>query len=543
MFGKIPERQMHRVRWFLTVSWLLLIFSLFFDPISPWFAQPHNHWSPLRLDANACTPMQGACLLEKPYAIGAPFFWGIVIPCAIFILLVFGHELWRRICPLSFLSQIPRALGIGRKVKQVEAKTGKIRYIPAKVNPNSWLARNHLYLQLGLFYGGLCGRILFFNSARWVLGVFLLFTIGAAIVVGYLWAGKPWCNYFCPMSAVQRIYSEPRGLLTSPAHLNTHRGIPQSMCRTVDGKGKEKSACVACQDPCIDRDAERSYWENINRRDRAFLYYSYCGLVVGYFCYYYLYSGNWNYYFSGAWAHEETQLTSLFNPGFYIFGQGIPIPKLLAVPLTLGLSGLGGYFTGCRVENGYKAYLLRTQQPFKPEIVRHRMFTLCTFFVFNFFFIFSSRNFIALLPLWLQYGFNATIFVASTLWVYRTWGRDRARYLRESLAVRLRKQLNRLNIDISQGLEGRSLETLNPDELYVLAKILPELLENRQKPDKTAKLQDKLHQNLKAARPAQSQSSPPAVTLETVESLLDRVERATSPPISMSEIEWSVSRE
>jgi len=37
--------------------------------------------------------------------------WGAVVPTSIFILLVFGHEFWRRICPLSFLSQIPRALG------------------------------------------------------------------------------------------------------------------------------------------------------------------------------------------------------------------------------------------------------------------------------------------------------------------------------------------------------------------------------------------------------------------------------------------------
>jgi hypothetical protein len=46
-------------------------------------------------------------------------------------------------------------------------------------------------------------------------------------------------------------------------------------------------------------------------------------------------------------------------------------------------------------------------------------------------------------------------------------------YSRESLASRLRKQLSKLQLDVSRFLEGRSLESLNPDEVYVLAKILP----------------------------------------------------------------------
>ena len=42
-------------------------------------------------------------------------------------------------------------------------------------------------------------------------------------------------------------------------------------------------------------------------------------LVLGYFVYYYLYAGNWNYYFSGAWARQQNQLTTLLDPGFFIF--------------------------------------------------------------------------------------------------------------------------------------------------------------------------------------------------------------------------------
>ncbi|MDJ0525943.1 MAG: calcium-binding protein, partial [Microcystis sp. M53600_WE12] len=108
MFAQIPERSMHYLRWVVTIAWLILIFSLFFDPISAQLTDPNNLSSPLRVDPDVCIKVQGVCLPQSSYQLAAPIFWGIVVPSSIFILLVFGHELWRRICPLSFLSQIPR---------------------------------------------------------------------------------------------------------------------------------------------------------------------------------------------------------------------------------------------------------------------------------------------------------------------------------------------------------------------------------------------------------------------------------------------------
>jgi polyferredoxin len=239
---QISERQMHRFRWLLTIGWLLLILSLFYDPFSPGLTTPDNTISPLRIDPTVCVNVQETCIEESAYALGAPIFWGIIVPTAIFILLVFGHELWRRICPLSFLSQIPRALGWQRKQRRVHPKTGKVRYQGVKVTQNSWLGRNHLYLQFGLFYLGLCSRILFVNSDRTALAIFLLTTIIGAIVVGYLYEGKSWCQYFCPMAPVQKIYAEPRGLLTRTAHEEDRQKITQSMCRTLNKKGEEQSA-------------------------------------------------------------------------------------------------------------------------------------------------------------------------------------------------------------------------------------------------------------------------------------------------------------
>jgi len=382
MFSRIPERAMHHISWVLTCGWLLLIASLFYDPISPFLTAPERTWSPFRIRPEECIAIQNNCLELKPYALGAPIFWGMIVPSSIFILLVFGHELWRRICPLSFLSQIPHALGWQRKFKRTDAKSGKVRYQIPKIKPNSWLGRNYLYLQFGLLFIGLCFRILFINSDRLFLGLWLTITIIAAITVGYLYGGKTWCNYFCPMAPVQKIYAEPMGLFTSKAHMS-ETPITQSMCRVVVEDNKEKSACVACQKPCIDIDAEGSYWEGLEKPQIQFIYYSYFGLVVGYFFYYYLYAGNWDYYFSGAWAIEGDTLEHLFSAGWYLYGQVIPIPKLLAVPITLGLFTAWGYVLGLVGKKVYRYYLNLRNKKNKLPFIRHHLFSICTFLAFN----------------------------------------------------------------------------------------------------------------------------------------------------------------
>jgi CRP-like cAMP-binding protein len=477
MFAKLPESQMHWVRWILTIAWLLTIASLFYDPWTSALTEQNHPWSPLRLP-NTCIRVQGECLSEQPYSLGTTIFWGAVVPSAIFILLVFGHELWRRICPLSFLSQIPRSLGWQRQFKRENKKTGKVRYELAKVNSDSWLGRNYLYLQFGWLFVGLCGRILFFNADRLVLAGWLLFTILAAIAVGYFYGGKSWCQYFCPMAPVQSIYSEPGGLLSSKAHMSEQL-ITQSMCRTVLPDGKEQSACVACQNPCIDIDSERTYWDGLKKPEAAFLRYGYVGLVVGYFVYYYLYAGNWNYYFSGAWLRQTDQLASLMSPGLYLFGQAIDIPKLFAVPLILGGCTAIGYGLGRSIEKRIKSYSRQHHSKLSTDTIRHRIFTLCTFGIFNFFFIFGGRPLVQLTPVWVQYIYDLGLVSLSTLWLYKTWLRSPELYSRENLASRFRKQLEKLQLNVARFLEGRVLSDLNTHEVYILAKVLPDFTKEK----------------------------------------------------------------
>lgn len=462
---------MHRVRWMLTAGWIILILSLLYDPWTIALTQPDHPWSPLRL-TEECVKVQGQCVVQEPYPIGATVFWGAVVPSGIFILLVFGHELWRRICPLSFLSQIPRALGWERQLKRENKQTGKVRYELAKVKSDSWLGKNYLYFQFAYLFIGLCGRILFFNADRLVLFLWITSAIGFAIAVGYFYGGKSWCQYFCPMSPVQSVFSEPRGLMGSKAHMSESR-ITQSMCRTVTSDGTEQSACVACQSPCIDIDSERTYWDGLNRPEESFMRYCYLGLVVGYFVYYYLYAGNWEYYFSGVWNRDPNQLATLMSPGLYLFGQPIGIPKLFAVPLVLGAFTAAGYFLGRLIETRLKIYARQHHPKWNPDLIQHQIFVVLTFIAFNFFFIFAARPLILLTPVWVQHVYDLGLVFLSTMWLVQAWKRSAGLYSRENLANRFRKQLEKLNLNVAQYLDGRSLSDLHTNEVYVLAKVLP----------------------------------------------------------------------
>jgi hypothetical protein len=348
MTRQIAESHMHGVRWLLTMAWLILIASLFYDPISAQLTDPSHTWSPFAQSIDC--QFQGQSMESAAYPMGARIFWSMVIPLVIATLLIFGHDTWRRICPLSFMSQIPRALGWRRQKRVLNQATGKVTKELVMIE-NSWVGRNALTVQMALLFVGLSVRLILVNSDRQWLGVFLLVTIGAAITVGYLYGGKSWCHYFCPMAPVQMIYGSPRSVLTPK--VESVSPITQSMCRTIAPSGQEKSTCEGCKSNCLDIDAENAYWQTIQQPDRQLLYYGYVGLVIGFYAYFGLYSGNSNFISCGIWR-DTTQMETLLMPGFYLFGQAIAIPKLIAVPLTLGSCTAVSYGLGRLIESGFR---------------------------------------------------------------------------------------------------------------------------------------------------------------------------------------------
>ncbi|MGA7936320.1 MAG: cyclic nucleotide-binding protein, partial [Kovacikia sp.] len=483
MFNQIPEKQMHYVRWILTIGWTVLIGSLFYDPLTTQLTDASNLWSPFHIQSD-CINFQGACLQPVPYDMGARIFWGMVIPSAIILLLLFGHEAWRRICPLSFIAQLPRALGLQHKRLTIKS-TGEFAYEPVQVSKDSWLGRNYLYLQFFLLFLGLNIRILFINSDCLALGIYLVSTILLAMAVNYWYGGKSWCHYVCPMAPVQMIYTGPRGLLGSKAH-QEKKNITQSMCRMVDEKGKEKSACVGCKSTCVDIDMEKSYWQELHQPDKKLLYYGYFGLVVGFYLYFFLYSGSLDFFATGAW-NETSQMETLFQPGFYIANQLIPIPKLVAVPLTLATSTGLSYVMGLQIEKAYKRITKSSNQTqVQRKIfstftqVQHNIFTTFTFLSFNALFFLGIYPSFTWLSSPVEKALTWLVVIASAAWFYRTLKRSAEQYARESRVNSLRRSLDQLAIDFPKVLEGRSLEELTAEEVYVLGKILPDLMRDKE---------------------------------------------------------------
>jgi FHA domain/Cyclic nucleotide-binding domain/4Fe-4S binding domain len=393
----------------------------------------------------------------------------------VIILLVGGHEAWRRICPLYFISQIPRRLGSQRK--QANPVTGSGRRAVAKVSPDSWLGRNFAYLQMFLLFLGLNLRLLVSNGSGVGCGCLILASITGALLVGYLFSGRSWCHYFCPMAPVQVFYTSNRGLLGSDAHLSPAK-ITQSMCRSIDNSGQEKSACVSCQSPCLDIDAERTYWENLERPDRQLLFYGYFGLMLGFYVYFYLYAGNWDYYFSGIWSHDPQQFSSLLQSGFYIGGRSIAIPKIIAAPLTLGVFTASSYWVGMAIEYLLGWWNQRQSKNWSKQQIRHICFVSAVYLSFNVFFLFAARPNLKILPSYVEMLFSSFYIIISTLWFQRNLNRSQPIYQRESLSGSLRRQLQKLAVNWSDFLEGRSMAELNSQEVYILAKVLPNF--NRQ---------------------------------------------------------------
>ncbi len=414
---------MHWVRWGLAISWLMLIGSLFYDPISSILTDSTNFSSPFRIHLETCVLLQGECVPQKPYSLGARLFWSVIVPAAIFIIFVFGHEAWRRICPLSFLSQLPRALKLQRKRKIVNS--GIVSYELVSISEDSWLGKNHFYVQFGLLFLGLTARLLFVNSNPVALGIFLVLTISSAMLVGFLFAGKSWCNYFCPFAPVQAVFTGPRGLLGSQAHEESSP-VPQSMCRTIENE----SACVGCKSSCIDIDAEQSYWDNLEKPARQFVQYGYVGILIAFFGYFYLFAGNWDYYFSGIWSRDDA-VGMLFQPGFYLLGKSIPLPKIVAVPLTLALCTWLSYLVLSRVEKMYRVYLREQGNLNVRQQSHHTIFTLITVFSFWFFFSFAGRPILNTMPDFIILGFNAIAIVSGSIWGYRTLARTPGHYQQE----------------------------------------------------------------------------------------------------------------
>ena len=453
-FNRWPERQARLARWGLLLAWLGLIALLLKPELGPAYG------SIVCRESTICRP-----------GIGNDLFWNIGLPLVILVVYL-SHELWRRICPLSFVSQLFRALGWQRTVLN---RAGKPQV--AAISESSWLARHHIQLQWGLLIAGLSLRLLIANSNGLVLALLFTASLLAALISGWAYGGKTFCQYLCPFAPAQQILSGPRSLLSSQAHLGGSSKTTQSMCRTVGAQGQDISTCVACAKPCFDIDAERTYWQSLSgKRGMAWAWYSYPGLILAFFLLIQSYAP------AGASDHGIDYLTSnLFTYDGRLAAMawqsllpaGWPqLPRILAIPALLSAGGVASERLFHQIERLQRHQLRAAAPELAKERAIHRTRLLATFAAINIYFYFKRNLFDSGDSLgWVE--LQLLIVAISSVWLYRSWDRDRSLYERENTSTSLRKRLAKLGAKLQPLLAGRQLEDLSPGEVFVLANALP----------------------------------------------------------------------
>jgi nitrite reductase (NADH) large subunit len=146
--------------------------------------------------------------------IGLITWWLFILP-TVPALLMLAPGIWRNVCPMATLNQLPRLFGFSRSLVVPE-----------------WLRRQTILIQAVLYFALISMRAPVFDHYGWAVGVLMLVAFGAAFLGGVIFKGKSgWCGTFCPLMPIQRLYGQTPALV-----------VPNSHCST----------CVGCTKNCID---------------------------------------------------------------------------------------------------------------------------------------------------------------------------------------------------------------------------------------------------------------------------------------------------
>ena len=284
--------------------------------------------------------------------------WTIIVAALPLFIVLVGYHRWRRICPLAFFAQIPVRL---RR--------------PGTRRASAWSERNYYFVTLSVFFFSLWMRLIATNGDGHAILIFFTLLSLAAVIIGAFYTGKTWCNYICPVSFVEKIYTEPQGL----------RETENSQCQK----------CSACKKFCPDINEENGYWKEIASGSKRVVYFAFPGLVFAFYFYYYLQAGTWDYYFGGRWTNEPGIFATAFLPGRDAATAGfffLPfIPRALASALTLAVCAILSFAIFSLLEHPVRSWLRRRDADTDANRVRHVMFTIAAFTAFVIFYSFAGQ--------------------------------------------------------------------------------------------------------------------------------------------------------
>jgi hypothetical protein len=337
-------------------------------------------------------------LIAEDYA--GSVVWTIVVASLPLFIVLVGYHRWRRLCPLAFFAQLSALLGR-----------------PGTQRAGPWLEANYPYIAFAVFFVSLWLRLIATNGDGPAIAAFFGLLSLTAILVGLVFTGKTWCNYICPVSFIEKIYTEPHGL----------RETRNSQC----------AKCTACKKSCPDINEENGYWKEIDARPKRFVYFAFPGLVFGFYFYFYLQSGTWQYYFSGAWTRQPGLVSTAFLPGYDAATAGCfflqMLPRAGASALTLAVCGLASLLTFSRIERVVATWVQRRHLLGDKTRIRHVTMTIAAFTAFVTFYSFAGAPTLLRVP-GLQHLFLILVVGTATLFLVRRLPRTPQAFAEETLA-------------------------------------------------------------------------------------------------------------
>jgi hypothetical protein len=200
------------------------------------------------------TALGVVALLVVREDLGLFLTWDVLVPLVPASLLI-APQVWRNLCPIAVVHQLPVRLGIGGA-----------RRLPVRVQ------RAAPAVAAALFYLIVPLRLTVFNESGPALAAFVLAVLVAAFVGAVVVTGKGgWCATFCPVLPVERLYGQQPVLDAPHAHC---------------------VACTGCIRSCYDLKPERSLGELVRgrrtrpgvlRRPTGLFAAAFPGFVLGYF--------------------------------------------------------------------------------------------------------------------------------------------------------------------------------------------------------------------------------------------------------------------
>lgn len=326
--------------------------------------------------------------------------WTVTVALLPLFIVLVGYHRWRRICPLAFFARLPGFLGR-----------------PGQATIPAWLEKHYHLVPLAFFIFGLWMRLIATNGDGQAIALFFVGLSLLAFLAGALYTGKIWCNYFCPVSFIEKIYTEPHGL----------RETPNSQC----------DKCTACKKNCPDINEENSYWKELEMPAKKAAYLAFPGLVFGFYFYYYLQDGSWDYYFGGRWVNEPGVWRTAFFPGHDAATAGFyfwpAIPRAAASLITLLACAAVSFTFFSLLEPLLKRLMDRRKISNDAIRVRHVLFTIAAFTAFVCFYSFAGAPTLRLIhPA--PHFFLIIVVLTASIYLARRMVRTQRAFAEETLA-------------------------------------------------------------------------------------------------------------